>query len=119
MTVELLWWLWVISSVLFYLIPPFLLYMFSWQKPRIKRIYAAFITIFVGYIVGNVSVGLKWDYLRENYNLLQNTTLNLSLAAPSGTGNLTFWLLFGWIPVSIYVFFCWWVLNILRKRGVF
>jgi hypothetical protein len=118
MNVELLWWLWTISNVVFYLIPPLLLYIYSWQKPRIKRIHAAFIAIFAGYIIGNVSTSLKWDYRRVYVNSLENPTSSQFTAATADGANLVFWLYAGWVPVAIYVLFCWWVLNILRKRNI-
>lgn len=106
------------SNLLYYLLPPLTLYLFSWQKLRMKKIHAVFIAIFIGYIFGVVSVGFKWAYIDEYYYLLKELSPDPSITANTEDSNFAAWLVLGWVPTTVYVTFCWLSLHILRKRNI-
>lgn len=106
------YWFW-----LYIFLTPVLVFLVKPDASVWLRIFKIIFSIGVCYILINLAVHLKWDFIHKEIRSIPNPTENDLERAANDGANLAFSLIFGWIPATVYV--GWWELLwrfLYRKR---
>ncbi len=103
------------ANALFFIVPPVFIYWTFFNKRYLSWFTTVIIGTLLGYVLGNLSIWLKWNYRIDYVNSLTNPTPEQQMWAVADGANKLFWLYCGWIPGLIYTVLCLFMLYLAIK----